>query len=234
MFEMKLPSEVSLSLFTRQKPPKSLLVILTAALGFCAACEQAKPPAAIPEVEVVEVSQQDVPITRTWVATMTGMVNAQIRAQVPGYLMHQTYTNGSYVRKGAPLFQLDARTFQAALDQAKGVLEQAKGDLTRAQAQQGKTQLDVNRYTPLAQTGAISKQELDDAVQNNLSALAQVETGRASVASAVAFAMSQSVSPARMRAHAVLNLALQSSRSVPCPLSWLSDGWPYTLQPHDH
>jgi RND family efflux transporter MFP subunit len=186
MLEMKFPSRVSLSLFTSQKPPKSLLVILTAALGFCSACEQAKPPAAIPEVEVVEVSQQDVPITRTWVATLTGMVNAQIRAQVPGYLMQQTYTNGSYVRKGTPLFQLDARTFQAALDQAKGVLQQAKGDLTRAQAQQGKTQLDVNRYTPLAQTGAISKQELDDAVQNNLSALAQVETAKASVASAVA------------------------------------------------
>lgn len=186
MLEMKFPSRVSLSLFTRQKPSKSLLVILTAALGFCAACEQAKPPAAIAEVEVVEVSQQDVPITRTWVATLTGMVNAQIRAQVPGYLMQQTYTNGSYVRKGTPLFQLDARTFQAALDQAKGVLEQARGDLTRAHAQQGKTQLDVNRYTPLAQTGAISKQELDDAVQNNLSALAQVETAKASVSSAVA------------------------------------------------
>jgi membrane fusion protein (multidrug efflux system) len=186
MLEMKFLSRVSLPLFMRQKPPKSLLVILTAALSFCSACEQAKPPVAIPEVEVVEVSQQDVPITRTWVATLTGMVNAQIRAQVPGYLMQQTYTNGSYVRKGTPLFQLDARTFQAALDQAKGVLQQAMGDLTRAQAQQGKTQLDVNRYTPLAQTGAISKQELDDAVQNNLSALAQVETAKASVASAVA------------------------------------------------
>jgi RND family efflux transporter MFP subunit len=186
MLEMKFPSRESFSLFTLPLRPKFILVILIAALGFCSACEQAKPPAAVPEVEVVEVSQQDVPITRTWVATLTGKVNAQIRAQVPGYLMQQTYVNGSYVRRGAPLFQLDSRTFQAAFDQAKGVLEQAKGDLSRAQAQQGKTQLDVNRYTPLAQQGAISKQELDDAVQNNLSALAQVETAKASVASAVA------------------------------------------------
>jgi membrane fusion protein (multidrug efflux system) len=186
MLEMKSSSRVSFTLFTLPLRRKFILVILAAALGFCSACEQAKPPAAVPEVEVVEVSQQDVPITRTWVATLTGMVNAQIRAQVPGYLMKQTYVNGSYVRKGTPLFQLDSRTFQAALDQAKGVLEQAKGDLARAQAQQGKTQLDVTRYTPLAQQGAISKQELDDAVQNNLSALAQVETAKASVASAVA------------------------------------------------
>src|SRR5579862_4370595 len=186
MVNINFSPRVSLSPLAGQRSPRSLLVILATTLGFCAACEQAKPPAAIPEVEIVEVSQQDVPITRTWVATLTGMVNAQIRAQVPGYLMKQTYINGAYVRKGAPLFQLDARTFQAALDQAKGVLEQAKCDLTRAQAQQGKTQLDVNRYTPLAQTGAISKQELDDAVQSNLSALAQVEAAKAAVSSAQA------------------------------------------------
>jgi membrane fusion protein (multidrug efflux system) len=113
-------------------------------------------------------------------------VNAQIRAQVAGYLMQQIYSNGAYVRKGTPLFQLDPRTFQASLDQAKGVLQQANGDLARAQAQQGKTQMDVARYTPLAQQGAISKQELDDAVQNNLSALAQVEAAKAAVASAQA------------------------------------------------
>jgi membrane fusion protein (multidrug efflux system) len=120
------------------------------------------------------------------VATFNGKVNAQIRAQVPGYLMKQTYVNGAYVKKGTPLFQLDARTFQASVEQAKGVLEQAKSNLVRSAAQQGKTQQDVNRYTPLAQQGAISKQELDDAVQNNLSALAQVESSKAAVDSAQA------------------------------------------------
>ena len=101
-------------------------------------------------------------------------------------MLRQTYQNGASVRKGTPLFQLDPRTFQAAVDQAKGVLEQAKGDLARAVAQQGKTQQDVTRYTPLAAQGAISKQELDDAIQNNLSALAQVEASKAAVASAEA------------------------------------------------
>ena len=160
-------------------------MLLVAALGL-SGCEEAKPLAGPADVEVVQVVQKDVPITREWVATLTGMVNAQIRAQVPGYLVKQTYTNGAYVTKGTPLFQLDSRTFQASTDQAKGVLEQARGDLARAQAQQGKTQLDVNRYTPLAATGAISKQELDDAVQSNLSALAQVEAAKAAVSSAQA------------------------------------------------
>lgn len=164
---------------------KCVLFTLVTALAFSTGCEKQKPlEAAPPVVEVVEVTQKDVPVTKEWVATLTGKVNAQIRAQVAGYLMKQTYENGAYVKKGTPLFQLDPRTFQAAVDQAKGVLEQAKGELGRAQAQQGKTQQDVTRYTPLARQGAISKQELDDAVQNNLSALAQVESAKASVASA--------------------------------------------------
>jgi membrane fusion protein (multidrug efflux system) len=164
----------------------ALLALLASAVLAFTGCESAKPPAGPADVEVVSVSEKDVPITREWVSTLNGKVNAQIRAQVPGYLMKQLYTNGAYVTTGTPLFQLDSRTFQASVDQAKGVLEQAKGDLARAQAQQGKTQLDVNRYTPLAQTGAISRQELDDAVQSNLSALAQVEAAKAAVTSAQA------------------------------------------------
>jgi membrane fusion protein, multidrug efflux system len=170
----------------RNRSRRGLLVLLVSAILSSSGCESAKPAAGPADVEVVTVAQKDVPITRQWVATLTGKVNAQIRAQVPGYLVSQLYANGAFVTKGTPLFQLDSRTFQASLDQAKGVLEQAKGDLARAQAQQGKTQLDVNRYTPLAQTGAISRQELDDAVQSNLSALAQVEASKAAVASAQA------------------------------------------------
>jgi membrane fusion protein (multidrug efflux system) len=163
------------------------LTTLALALTFLPGCgEEKKAEAAPPDVEVVQVVQQDVPITRQWVATLNGKVNAQIRAQVAGYLMRQAYVNGAYVKKGTPLFQLDPRTFQAAVNQAQGVLEQAKGDLGRAVAQQGKTQQDVNRYTPLAAQGAISRQELDDAVQNNLSALAQVEAAKAAIASAQA------------------------------------------------
>ena len=187
MSETQFSARAVSALPSSRKHWKSVLFALATTMVFSSGCQKEKPvEAAPPIVEVVEVAQKDVPITREWVATLTGKVNAQIRAQVAGYLLKQTYVNGAYVKKGTPLFQLDPRTFQAAVDQAKGVLQQAKGDLARAQAQQGKTQLDVTRYTPLAAQGAISKQELDDAIQNNLSALAQVEAAKAAVASAQA------------------------------------------------
>jgi membrane fusion protein (multidrug efflux system) len=135
-------------------------------------------------VEVAEVVQRDVPITKDWVATLDGSVNAQIHAQVTGYLLKQSYTNGAFVRRGAPLFQIDPRPFQAALDQAKANLAQAEGNLQRTQALLGKTEMDVARYTPLAKESAISQQELDDAVQANLAAKAQVGSAKAAIEAA--------------------------------------------------
>jgi membrane fusion protein (multidrug efflux system) len=142
------------------------------------------PPAGPPTVEVVKVVQTDVPITRQWVATLDGFVNAQIRAQVAGLLLRQDYINGSFVKKGVPLFEIDPRPFQATLDQANANLEQAKANLQRAQAQLGKTELDVKRYTPLAKESAISQQELDDAIQANLAAKGHVEQNKAAIESA--------------------------------------------------
>jgi membrane fusion protein, multidrug efflux system len=100
---------------------------------------------------------------------------------VEGYLVKQLYTNGAYVKKGAPLFQLDPRPYQAAVDKAAGEVAQAKADLEKANALLGKTQIDVKRYTPLAQKGAISQQELDDAVQANLAAKGQVAAAKAAI-----------------------------------------------------
>jgi membrane fusion protein, multidrug efflux system len=148
----------------------------------CGNGEQA--PAGPPSVQVLEVVQKDVPITKDWVATLNGFVNAQIRAQVAGLLLKQNYTNGSYVKAGVPLFEIDPRPFQAALDQASGNLQQAIANLQQAQAQLGKTNLDVTRYTPLAKTSAISQQELDDAIQADLAAKAQVEQSKAAIESA--------------------------------------------------
>ena len=171
---------------TRSQFPRLWLrptsIALAAAIAIAGGCGgEAKPPAAPPDVEIVSVEQKDVPITREFVATLTGLVNAQIRAQVSGYLIKQLYTNGAYVKKGSPLFQLDPRMFQAAVDQAGGNLEQAKADLQKANAQLGKTELDVKRYTPLAKQGAISQQELDDAVQANLAAQGQVAAAKAAI-----------------------------------------------------
>jgi membrane fusion protein, multidrug efflux system len=162
------------------------VLVATGALMLAGCNEEKKAEAAPADVEVVQVVQKDVPITREWVATLSGYVNAQIRAQVSGYLLKQDYTNGAFVKKGAPLFQLDPRTFQAALDQAKGNLAQARADLEKANAQLGKTQLDVARYTPLAKQGAVSQQELDDATQANLGAQGQVAVAKAAIESAQA------------------------------------------------
>lgn len=156
--------------------------------------------AELPEVEVVQVAQQDVPLSSEWIGTLDGMVNATIKAQVTGYLRKQHYTEGALVTQGQVLFEIDPRPFQAALDQAKGEMAKAQGQLVQANAQliqanaqlaqaeanQGKTQLDVDRYTPLAKAQAISAQDLDNAVQNNLAAKAQVAAARAGIDTAKA------------------------------------------------
>jgi RND family efflux transporter MFP subunit len=133
------------------------------------------------EVQVVQTEQKDVPIYGEWIGTLDGLVNADVRAQVTGYLLQQGYQEGAYVRKGQLLFQIDPRPFKAALDQTLGQLAQAKANLANAEAVQVKTQLDVDRYTPLAKEQAASQQDLDNAVQNNLAAKATIQTAKAQI-----------------------------------------------------
>src|SRR6202050_5456761 len=139
------------------------------------------PQAGSPVVEVVQVEQKDVPIFGEWIGTLDGLVNADVRAQGTGYLQRQGYQEGAFVRKGQLLFEIDPRPFQAALDQAQGQLAQAKAALANAVAVQGRTDLDVKRYTPLAKEQAASQQDLDNSVQNNLAAIATVETDKAQI-----------------------------------------------------
>jgi len=137
------------------------------------------PPGAPPLVEVVQVEQKDVPIFGEWIGTLDGLTNADVRAQVTGYLLRQGYQEGAFVNKGQLLFEIDPRPFQAALDQAEGQLAQARAQLATAEAVQGRTQLDVEKYAPLAKQQAASQQDLDNSVQNNLAAKATVESARA-------------------------------------------------------
>src|SRR4029450_13729462 len=104
---------------------------------------QVQPPP--PGVEVVQVTQQDVPVYREWIGTLDGMVNAEIKAQVTGYLKKQVYTEGSLVKEGQPLFEIDPRPFQAALDQAEATLAQAQGRLAEAKGQLLEAQAQVLR-----------------------------------------------------------------------------------------
>jgi RND family efflux transporter MFP subunit len=141
---------------------------------------------ALPVVMVAQVEQKDVELYTEWIGTLAGEVNANVQAQVAGYLLRRDYQEGSSVRKGQLLFQIDPRPFQAALDQANGQLAQAIAQLANAEAVQGRTELDVERYTPLAKLQAASQQDLDNANQNNLAAQATVATDKAQIKSAEA------------------------------------------------
>jgi len=168
--------------FMRCFPKKLPAIVLPALLVLLVACKKSDAPQSnAPQVEVVRVEQRDVPIWKEWIGTLDGLWNAQIRPQVTGYLLRQTYMDGAFVKKDQLLFEIDPRTFQAVLDQAKGQLANAEGLLASAQANQVKTQNDVNRYTPLAKEQAIPQQDLDTAIQVNLAAKAQVDAAKAQI-----------------------------------------------------
>jgi RND family efflux transporter MFP subunit len=139
-----------------------------------------------PAVMVAQVEQRDVAPYSEWIGTLAGQVNANVQAQVTGYLLRRDYQEGSFVGKGQLLFEIDPRPFQAALDQAEGQLAQATAQLANAEAVQGRTQLDVERYTPLAKEQAASQQDLDNANQNDLAAKATVATAKAQIQTAAA------------------------------------------------
>jgi len=136
--------------------------------------KEQKAAAQPPEVEVVTVTQKDVPIYSEYVGTADGLVNATIRAQVQGYLIKQNYKEGDLVRKGQVLFEIDPRTFQAALEQASGQLaaQQARWDTTTA---------NLKRIKPLAAQNAVSLKDLDDATGAEQAAHAAVISAQAGV-----------------------------------------------------
>jgi membrane fusion protein (multidrug efflux system) len=173
------------------------VVFATLAAGCRESTKAAAPP---PAVEVEPVVEKDVPIYGEWVGTTVGYVTANIRARVSGYLMRQTYQEGALVKAGDPMFEIDARTYQYAegqaraalllaesqLEQSKAQVAQAEADLTRAEATQKRSELDVARYVPLAGSGAVTQQEVDNAVQNHSADQASVKAARASLANAQA------------------------------------------------
>jgi membrane fusion protein (multidrug efflux system) len=141
-------------------------------------CGGPKPQAAasVPplSVGVVKAIQMDVPVHAEWVATLEGYVNAQIQAQVSGYLISQNYKEGSYVHKGDVLFEIDPRPFQAGLDQAKGQLAQARAQLYLAD-------VNVKRDTPLVKERAIAQSQLDTETAAQMQAQAAIQAAEAAV-----------------------------------------------------
>lgn len=138
-------------------------------------CERAEPVAAPPpEVLVTEVRQEDVPLYDDFVGTLDGSVNASIQARVQGYLLSQNYKEGTAVKKGDVLFQIDRRPFDAAL-------AQAKADVVQAEAESLRAERESERLVKLFPTKAVSELERDNAVQAAAAAKARVEARRAAV-----------------------------------------------------
>ena len=162
-------------------------------LAALAGCGQQRAAVRMPPplVEVAPVVVQDVPVVKEWIGTLDGRVNAEIRAQVTGYVMQQAYREGAFVHKGDLLFEIDPRPFEAALNQARGNLAQAesnqqlaRANLAQSEARLGKADLDVKRYAPLVKTQSISQEEMDNAIQAQLEARAGAESARAAIQSA--------------------------------------------------
>lgn len=146
------------------KPLPCLLLAASAALILSGCAPQTQTAATVPDVVVTGVVQRDVPITEEWVGTLDGLVNAQIRAQVPGYLLRQAYADGSVVKKGDLLFEIDSRPFQAAYDQLKANFDKAE--------------LDLKRATELVAKQVVSREDYDNAVQADLGAKAALESAQ--------------------------------------------------------
>lgn len=155
----------------------SLAAVLPAVVAGFGCSPSQPPPPPPPEVLVTPVVEQDVPLQAEWVGTMEGFVNAQVMPRVQGYLLEQRYQDGSQVTAGQLLFEIDDRPYRAALDKALG-------DLAEAQATLRKHQLDVARYQPLVGEGAVSTEELDNAVQASRASEAQVKAAEAAVTNA--------------------------------------------------
>jgi membrane fusion protein, multidrug efflux system len=147
-------------------------VLVFVGLFLLAACEGKKAEMPLQKVTVTDVITRDVPVTQEWVGTLEGSVNADIRPKVEGYILKQLYKEGTWVTEGSPLFKIDPRQFQAALDSAKG-------NLSRNEAALDNANITVERYKPLAKSQAISQQELDDALSTQRQCQANVESAKA-------------------------------------------------------
>jgi membrane fusion protein, multidrug efflux system len=162
---------------TRSCLAKAFLVAVVFSLLGCgkeAVQTEAAPP---PEVLVTQVVKADVPTVREWVGTLDGSENADIRARVSGYLQKKDYQEGSYVKEGDLMFEIDPRPFEAALDEAKSQLDQAK-------AVQLATEADFQRSQDLFNKKVISEQEFENKKQLNLANIAKVGALEAAVETA--------------------------------------------------
>jgi membrane fusion protein, multidrug efflux system len=167
---------------TREAPPSFVrwrrLCAVSFAL-FCAACNKpaSTPAPQAPEVTVMTVQGQNTPVTFEYVAQTQSSREVEIRARVEGFLDKRLYTEGSLVKEGQTMFQMDRKPFEASLQTAQGQLAQQQARLTVTKA-------NLARVRPLEAANAVSKKDLDDAIGNEKQAEAAVIAAQGEVTSA--------------------------------------------------
>ena len=142
--------------------------------GQQAAAQKEAPP---PVVGVVTVHPETVALTTELPGRLESLRTAEVRAQVGGIIQKRLFQEGSYVRAGQPLYQIDSSTYQADLENSRAQLAGAQATLAKANA-------DLARYKPLVAADAISKQDYDAAVTAKRSAEASVKAAQAAIKSA--------------------------------------------------
>jgi membrane fusion protein (multidrug efflux system) len=153
------------------------LLSVPLALGACARGEQAAPPPQLPEVTVVAVHAQAVPVTIELPGRTSAYLVAQVRARVDGIVRRQEFKEGSQVKAGQRLYQIDPAPYIAALASAQATLQKAQANLTSTTAT-------AERYKLLVGRNAVSKQDYDTAVAAQGQAAADVASGKAAVETA--------------------------------------------------
>lgn len=129
-------------------------------------------PKTIPVVNILTIQPKDTPVTFEFVGRTASSQQVEVRSRVDGFLDSRNYTEGSIVKKGDVMFQMDAKPFKTQLDAAKAALAEQQAKLEVNQA-------NLKRVKPLAKANAVSKKELDDAQGRVNSAAAAVEMAKA-------------------------------------------------------
>ena len=159
-------------------PPRGPILLLlatliaTTTLSGCG--KSAGKPPATPEVTVLRMQSQSLPLLRNLVGRLSSVRTADVRARVPGILLKRLYTEGGEVREGQVLFQIDPQPYQAALDAAEATLAQAQASAANAHA-------NAERARTLAPSGLMSSQDVDNALAAERSTAAQVKQAEASL-----------------------------------------------------
>lgn len=133
--------------------------------------QASRPP---PQVNVVVVHQQSVPVTRDIVGRLAATRIAEVRARVTGIVLKRTYTEGTYVKQGQQLFQIDPAPLQASLHVQEAALAQAQASAANAARI-------AKRYEGLNKKGLISPQDLDNALSTERTTAAAVKQAEANV-----------------------------------------------------